>query len=72
MKQIYFSECNLSSKQKEKVIPLLKQFSYVFSKSDSDFGLTNLIEHRIGFIDKTSIGYPDRAISHHLLKESKE
>ena len=59
-------DCHLSKRRKSL---LCSKSSHVFSKSDSNLGLTNLIEHGIDLIDKTIIRYPDEAIAHHLLKE---
>ena len=69
IEEIDFNEPMFSPKQKEKVIALFKQVSHVFSKSHSNFGLTDVIQYMMDSIDKIPIRYPDRAIPHHLLKE---
>ena len=68
-----FTESRLSPKQKKKVIAFFKQFSHVFRKIYSDFGLTDLIEHRIDLNKKNlPLGTPIELFLIICLKNSKE
>ena len=66
---IDFSASRLSSRERERVTTLFKQFPHVFSKSDSDVRLTDSIKHKIDLVDKSPIWYPNKAIPHHLFKD---
>lgn len=66
---IDLSGCKLNNRQKGELRSLLKKYNHVFSKTENDRGLTNLVEHRIDTGDARPIKQPPRRVPFHLRDE---
>ena len=71
--EIYNKACDGKSPEEKELIQLvLCQYATIFSKCDSDLGLTTLVEHRIDTGDTRPIKQPPRKVSMAFAEEEKK
>jgi len=70
--EVDLESTDLTEEQKETAYKLFKKWNHVFSKSSTDLGHTDLVEHEIKLSDSTPFRDPPRHIPPGMLEEVRE